>query len=379
MPFFRTLGCLALAGFLWAGCASPTPPAAQFTEPITNVVVLPPPKPLAPATDVAVTPTPPRPPEPAPSLPATNGASGLAAASVPTNRYAGRLWIPLAEWAELSALGKPQKLPTSSSPVYTVATDRGLLTLQMDSRIARFGGAQCWLGFPPRVIKGQPCLHVLDARKTLDPLLQRPAALAKPGRIVVIDPGHGGRDGGVSHLKIPLEKNYALDWAQRVQTLLQQNGWHVVLTRTNDCDLPLTNRLALADQLAADLFVSLHFNSAFPYLNHQGIETYCSTPLGMPSHLVRSAEDDPARPVPNNRWDEENVLWAWRFQRALLAATQAGDGGVRRTRFMKVLRDQRRPAVLIEGGYLSNPAEMQRIAMPAYRQALAEAVARALE
>jgi N-acetylmuramoyl-L-alanine amidase len=54
------------------------------------------------------------------------------------------------------------------------------------------------------------------------------------------------------------------------------------------------------------------------------------------------------------------------------------DHGLRRARFMVVLRGQRRPAVLIEGGYLSNPREARRIADPAYRQKLAEAVAEVL-
>jgi N-acetylmuramoyl-L-alanine amidase len=67
-----------------------------------------------------------------------------------------------------------------------------------------------------------------------------------------------------------------------------------------------------------------------------------------------------------------------RIQRTLLKVTGAKDHGVRRARFMTVLRGQNRPAVLVEGGYLSNPREARRIADPAYRQKLAEAVAAAL-
>jgi len=67
------------------------------------------------------------------------------------------------------------------------------------------------------------------------------------------------------------------------------------------------------------------------------------------------------------------------LHRALVKSSGALDRGVRRARFMSVLRGQSRPAVLIEGGYLSNPAEAQRIASATYRQTLAEALARGLQ
>jgi N-acetylmuramoyl-L-alanine amidase len=70
---------------------------------------------------------------------------------------------------------------------------------------------------------------------------------------------------------------------------------------------------------------------------------------------------------------------ARRIHRHLLSNTGSADRGIRRARFMDVLRGQNRPAVLIEGGFLSNPDESKAINTPAYRQRLAEGVARALE
>jgi N-acetylmuramoyl-L-alanine amidase len=99
----------------------------------------------------------------------------------------------------------------------------------------------------------------------------------------------------------------------------------------------------------------------------------------MPSSLTRGYNDDPDQVFPNNAFDMENLQYAVRLHRALLKAGETADRGVRRARFLAVLRGQRRPAILIEGGYLSNPDEARRIADPAYRQRLAEAVARALE
>ena len=99
----------------------------------------------------------------------------------------------------------------------------------------------------------------------------------------------------------------------------------------------------------------------------------------MPSHLTRTYEDDVRQAFPNNKFDEQNLQAAVRLHRVLLQASGAQDRGVRRARFMTVLRGQNRPAVLVEGGYLSNPIEAQRIASASYRQILAEAVARGLQ
>ncbi len=97
----------------------------------------------------------------------------------------------------------------------------------------------------------------------------------------------------------------------------------------------------------------------------------------MTSTLTRGYEDDPNENDPNNTFDTENLRWAMRLHTALLKVDGLSDRGIRRARFLGVLRTQKRPAVLIEGGYLSNLHEARRIADPAFRQKLAEAVARA--
>jgi N-acetylmuramoyl-L-alanine amidase len=109
------------------------------------------------------------------------------------------------------------------------------------------------------------------------------------------------------------------------------------------------------------------------------VETYCLTPTGMASSVTRGYNDDVRQVFPNNAFDTENLQYAVRFQRALLEVNGTTDRGVRRARYQAVLRGHSRPAVLIEGGYLSNPREARKIADPAYRQKLAEAVAKGLE
>ena len=121
--------------------------------------------------------------------------------------------------------------------------------------------------------------------------------------------------------KKQLEKELALDWALRVQELLRTNGWKVFLTRTTDTNVALTARIAAADLVNADLFVSLHFNSGYPNLTHSGIETYCLTPTGLPSSLTRNFEDNPRMIFPNNFFDRENVQYAFRLHRELIRTT----------------------------------------------------------
>lgn len=236
------------------------------------------------------------------------------------------------------------------------------------------------LGFVPREQGGKLLLHVLDLRKNLQPLMETLHLPPWGQRVVVIDPGHGGGNKGTrSTHDQRWEKEFTLDWALRLGPVLATNGWKVFYTRTNDIEVPLSKRVEFAEQQHADLFLSLHFNAS-PNRNpdQTGLETYCITPQGMPSNLVRDYEDDSGKTFPNNAFDAQNLQYAVRLHRALLAVNSNQDRGVRRARFMGVLQGQNRPAVLVEGGYLSNPAEAEHIATGAYRQALAEAVAKVL-
>ena len=200
-------------------------------------------------------------------------------------------------------------------------------------------------------------------------------------RVIVVDPGHGGtaNPGTVSVLDGRLEKEFTLDWAKRLKPLLEADGWTVFLTRTNDTYVINSNRVDFAEAHHADVFVSLHFNAtADRGKKTGGLETYCITPVGMASTLTRNYSDPWFENLPNNNFDAQNLLLAVRVQGAL-RITGLDDRGVRRSRFETVLRGQNRPAILVEGGYLSNPAEAKLIASPEYRQQLAQAVANALK
>lgn len=330
------------------------------------------------ATAAPILPTEP-PPVPLP-VPVTTPVTVPAVAPAPAYHQVAvdDSWISLERWSQANGFGTPRRAAGEPMPTYFFDSTNGTMAVRMGSQSAYWNGLEYRLGFPPQLIDGHPFVHSLDARKNFAPLLAN-ASHAQTHRVIVIDPGHGGTDIGTADiLNGHYEKEYTLDWARRLQAVLAAHGWTVLLTRSNDVTVPLTNRVAFAEQHQADFFLSLHFNSSFPDRQQAGLETYCLTPAGMPSNLTRGYRDDPALVYPNNNFDEENLQFAVELHRALLKINGHADRGVRRARFLTVLQGQNRPAVLVEGGYLSNPAEARLIEDPAYRQKLADALAQAL-
>lgn len=375
---------------------------ATSFPPAPATTTAPAPTPTSPSNTVATAPLPPlvHPAAPAPTA-STNAASTLSNAlsiaaptagppapgAQPPRLLSGQpwpeawsgVWVPFETWARQNRLGSPVQMAAGPEPVFTVGTPEGMIRVRIGQQVAHLLTHDCLLSFPPRLISGVPYLHSLDLLKTVQPLLTGHFELPATNRVIVIDPGHGGRDSGTRNaFGSDNEKVFTLDWARRLESILIASGWTVIMTRTNDGDLSLNDRVAIAERAQADLFLSLHFNSGPQRSELNGLETYCLTPTGMPSNLRRDYEDDPREVHPNNTHDEANFLLASRLHRSLLRTTGAADRGVRRARFMTVLRGQNRPAVLVEGGYLSNPSEARRIATPSYRQLLAEAVAQTL-
>jgi N-acetylmuramoyl-L-alanine amidase len=359
---FKTVGTIFCALIFLAGCAT-TPPQTPLNWSGTNAAV----KPFVLQTGKPVVPTvkpnlpPAIAPKPAPTTPVTT-------------------WTSLANWAAEHKTGKLHRISDSPVTTYAIGSSNGVMVVGIGTLGATWNGIEINLGFEPQFIDGEVFLHGLDLQKNLEPLLCEPPLTFGTNRTIVIDPGHGGSNTGThSVLDGRFEKEFTLDWANRIAPLLETNGWQVFLTRTNDTDVSLSNRVAFAESHHADLFVSLHFNSAAPDTKQAGLETYCLTPTGMPSTLTRGFADPWFENLPNNAFDAQNLQFAARMHNALLRATGEEDRGVRRARFIGVLRGQKRPAILIEAGYLSNPAEAKLIESSDYRQKLAEAFANALK
>lgn len=363
-------GLILLAGALfWLGCPSPPKQAPKLT------VLDPVPAPVAePGVEQVAVPA-------EPQLPPPRDRAGSV---LPEERLNLPLrTLALHEWARLCGFDQVRVLnPTFPRSIELRTADGASLLLTVGQRNAKWNGLHLGLGFAPAIIAGEIALHSLDVAKNVYPLAVGSLPGLGPRRVVIIDPGHGGADpGSRGGPRAAVEKDLALDWALRVERLLAGSPWQVVLTRRDDRDVPLLDRVAMAETAKADLFISLHFNSleqTGAAREESGIETYCLTPAGMPSTVSRNYEDDTRKIYPNNQFDSENVLLAMRLHGELLRATGRRDRGVKRARFMTVLREQRRPAVLIEGGFLSNPAEAALILRPEFRQQMAQAVAAAL-
>lgn len=167
---------------------------------------------------------------------------------------------------------------------------------------------------------------------------------------VVVDAGHGGIDRGARAVDGSTEKYYALDTAKRIQRGLQARGYRVIMTRTGDYFVPLPTRAQVSNRQSGAVFVSVHYNWS-RRRDAAGVETY--------------------------HYNQRSYPLARNIQRELDRAAPTPDRGVKRARF-HVLRNNTKPAVLVELGFVSNPRELKLIKSSSYRQKLADAVVRGI-
>jgi N-acetylmuramoyl-L-alanine amidase len=299
-------------------------------------------------------------------------AAGLAqAATLKAYRFDGGEYVMVSELADFYHLGRDLS-PARERADYRAAS--GQLVLQAECRDITVNEVTHWLGAPVLFERGRLWVAATDVLKTIDPVLReghQPKPL--PVRMVVLDPGHGGTDYG-THGERGIEKTLTLDLARRVKERLEAVGLRVGLTRSADRNVSLDARVEFAGEKHADLFVSLHFNSGG---SATGIETYCVPPAGAVAtaatfHNWRRSRQEPDEPA--NRFDDRNVWLAHCVQKTLIHSTGDNDRGVRRARFV-VVRDAPCPAILVEGGFLTNDGEESRLLRPEYRDTLAKAIA----
>jgi N-acetylmuramoyl-L-alanine amidase len=237
-----------------------------------------------------------------------------------------------------------------------------------DSHKAQINGVYVSLCMPVINRGGVPWISLADVQKTLQPILfpQKSAARAQT---ICLDPGHGGIDKGEISGE-NYEKKYNLLLAQAVEKLLRAEGFKVILTRTNDVDVKLPDRPALAAKAGADLFVSLHYNSSPSSV--RGVEVHCLAPAGMnSSNAGAGAGNFPA--YPGNAEDERNILLAYLMQKSITKSLPLDDLSVKRGH-LEVVREARMPAILIEGGFMSDPQDAKKIYDPDFRQRMARSI-----
>jgi N-acetylmuramoyl-L-alanine amidase len=253
------------------------------------------------------------------------------------------------------------------------------IDLEADKRDVALNGLRVLMG-EPAVFRGNTLyLSRIDANKLFLPILSPSTVTAPPApalRVIVLDAGHGGQDTGTQNKALKLdEKAFTLDVASRLRALLVKQGYKVVMTRTDDRFISLADRAEIANKAGADLFISIHFNAVGGAPAVRGSETYTMTPqhhrsTGSP---LRDPSDNVANP--GNLNDPWNALLGYHMHAQIMGKLGSVDRGLKRARFA-VLRLVKSPGVLVEAGYLSNEAEARKIATPAYRAEIAEALAK---
>lgn len=174
---------------------------------------------------------------------------------------------------------------------------------------------------------------------------------------VVIDPGHGGKDSGAIGVDRSMEKTWALKTAQRVEGLLRQQGYQVIMTRTRDEYIQLAERARIANDANADIFLSIHFNSGGSE-KPRGVEVLYASENNV--SLKKQAGDQ--RRLANE------VL------KSVLKETDMSSRGIKNRPELAVLRLTKMNAALVEGGFMSNPDEMDIIKSDAYLDKLARGI-----
>ncbi len=258
--------------------------------------------------------------------------------------------------------------------------------LAADRREAGVNGLRIFLGEKVFQRDGHLYISRTDAERALAPLL-RPGLAAAPlpaPKIIVLDPGHGGDDPGTENKTLGLkEKVLTLDVAQRLKKLLEAAGYHVVMTRNGDTSLAgnkavdLALRPDFANREHADLFVSIHFNAAAK--DTRGTEVFTYAPRGQ--HATdwwgQLSHDDAALETseqPVNRFDHWSAALAGDLHRRMLQTLRTEDRG-KKIAHWAVLKTLKCPGVLVEPAIITNEADARRVAVPAFRQQIAEALA----
>lgn len=219
--------------------------------------------------------------------------------------------------------------------------------------------------------------------------------------LVVLDPGHGGEKAGARTPAGVDEKVVTLAVTKQAEAILAASGIRVLLTRTEDVDVPLADRVAQANAAGADVFVSVHANWS-PVASRVGAETYILSPDasdGDAAAVMHFENDEEGGAVPSAaagadkssdldlilgdlarmEAHKDSAALAKLLQNKVSAVAGLGPNrGLRQAPFL-VLRGARMPAALVELGYLSSPRQGAVLASASAQKGAGEAIAAAVK
>jgi len=273
--------------------------------------------------------------------------------------------------------GLPAEVVPSGAKIQSDTADHPLEFVG-GSREAMINGARSWLCFPVIEQDGKFLVSRTDVAKTIEPLV-RPHRVPDVGKVqtVVLDPGHGGHDKGQVS-RYGCEKDFALDVARKLRPILQAKGLRVIMTREGDYFVPLEVRAQIANAAHNSIFVSIHFNATNDDPNATGFEIFSFTPRGAPSTSDGNVSPSSLNMQPGSSVDAQSLALSACVYHSLLGHIPEFDRGIKRARFA-VLRLTKVPAVLIEGGFLTERGESKLIANKDWRAKLAGAISVGIE
>src|SRR5881392_4529336 len=270
--------------------------------------------------------------------------------------------------AGIAASGEKVEFEAAKNPLEFVSGSREVM----------INGARSWLCFPAIEQNGKLLVSRTDVAKTIEPLV-RPHRVPNVGKVqtIVVDPGHGGYDKGQVS-RYGYEKDFALDVARKLRPLLLSKGLRVIMTREGDYFVPLEVRAQIANKARDSIFVSIHFNATNDDPNATGLEIFSFTPRGAPSTSDSAVAPSALSTQPGSTVDAQSMALSACIYHSLLGHLPEYDRGIKRARFA-VLRLTKVPAVLIEGGFLTERGESNLIANKDWRAKLAGAIGIGIE
>lgn len=218
-----------------------------------------------------------------------------------------------------------------------------------------------------------------------------PVTIRHLPRIIVIDPGHGGEEEGAVGPSGLKEKDVVLSVAKKLKNIIEQRtGLKVFLTREADQNKSLDERVSIANNLKADVFISIHANASLRK-NAKGAETYFLSLNATDEEARRLSQMENLEVGPEENSDLKLILWdmaqsaylkqsSWlaeAIQGELNSLLQTKDRGVKQAPF-KVLMGVTSPAVLVEIGFITNPEEERKLKLDSFQEKIAEAIYRGI-
>lgn len=253
---------------------------------------------------------------------------------------------------------------------------------------------------------GNPYRFVIDLTRATGNMIPTTATSSNVGlqpfrnkkaKVIMLDPGHGGQDPGAISKNGHYEKDLTLKMARELRDELKKEGYKVLLTRDSDIFIPLRGRIKKAHEANADLFISIHADSA-KNKSARGLSVYTISEKASDAEAAALAERENKADIilgmdlgeyqpevgnilidfAKKHTMEQSAIYADHVVSEMKKRVTLVPNAHRFAGFV-VLKSANIPSVLVELGYLSNKSEEKQLQKKAYRKKLAEALTRAIK